>query len=247
MRLYQVVLGPLPKETAPQNAAYRKCQSERAGHQGAARRGGQKRKDHGPSMSVGLDRLITYMPQDPAADGRPNLISNRFSRDPGDGGHIAPLWTGHHSLMAEPTDLPLIAWHAGQRRHDEKRQDPICAGYGFGKCSFTFESEWNDRCLTSGSTEGDGILRSRHYKLNTGTCRTGALMNLRPGALQVCGHAGNSDRLQQPMWPLIAYGTTPLGYSIRLTSLSQRGGARAQMTNPVSSYWIGPVDELEGH
>lgn len=80
IRLWQVVLGPLPEETTPQNAAHSQSQSERAGHQGAARLGPWRAEAEGScALDVGLTGLAHYM-RAPSSCGRwkAGLISNRF-------------------------------------------------------------------------------------------------------------------------------------------------------------------------
>lgn len=81
---------------------------------------------------------------------------------------LLPLSNGHYSLEFEPTDLPSVA--SAIRDHygvPDKRQYPTSAEYRFGGCSFTFQNEWDDPCLISGSAAGDEILRNLHNALDT--------------------------------------------------------------------------------
>lgn len=81
---------------------------------------------------------------------------------------LLPLSNGHYSLEFEPSDLSQVA--AAIRDHygvPDKRQHPTSAEYRFGGCSFTFQNEWDDPCLISGSSEGDSILQTLHDALST--------------------------------------------------------------------------------
>jgi len=72
---------------------------------------------------------------------------------------LLPLSNGHFSLEFDPSDLPSVA--SAVRDHfgaPDKRQYPTSAVYRFGGCSFTFQNEWDDPCLISGSADGDKIL-----------------------------------------------------------------------------------------
>jgi hypothetical protein len=76
------------------------------------------------------------------------------------------LADGHCSLEFAPEDMaavrkaiitlhgkPTVQWHA------------VCADIRFGGCNFTFQDEWDDPCLISGSDEGDALLRELHARL----------------------------------------------------------------------------------
>lgn len=81
---------------------------------------------------------------------------------------LLSLSNGHYSLEFEPADLPAVA--SAIRDHygvPDKRQYPTSAEYRFGGCSFTFQNEWDDPCLISGSAEGDDILKNLHHVLDT--------------------------------------------------------------------------------
>jgi hypothetical protein len=83
---------------------------------------------------------------------------------------LLSLSNGHYSLEFEPADLSAVA--SAIRNHygvPDKRQYPTSAEYRFGGCSFTFQNEWDDPCLISGSAEGDDILKKLHNALETAT------------------------------------------------------------------------------
>lgn len=83
---------------------------------------------------------------------------------------LLSLSNGHYSLEFEPADLPAVA--SAIRDHygvPDKRQYPTSAEYRFGGCSFTFQNEWDDPCLISGSAEGDDILKKLHNALEIAT------------------------------------------------------------------------------
>lgn len=82
---------------------------------------------------------------------------------------LLPLSNGHYSLEFESADLPSVASAIRDRYGvPDKRQYPASAEYRFGGCSFTYQNEWDDPCLISGSAEGDDILKSLHDVLSTG-------------------------------------------------------------------------------
>ena len=80
---------------------------------------------------------------------------------------LLPLSNKHYSLEFETADIervnttiielygrPIISRHA------------TCMNYIFGGCDFTFQTEWDDPCLISDSSEGDNILKKLHKRLN---------------------------------------------------------------------------------
>lgn len=81
---------------------------------------------------------------------------------------LLPLSNGHYSLEFESADLPSVASAIRDRYGvPDKRQYPASAEYRFGGGSFTYQNEWDDPCLISGSAEGDDILKSLHDVLST--------------------------------------------------------------------------------
>jgi len=79
---------------------------------------------------------------------------------------LLPLLNGHYSLEFEPADLPQVAAAIRDRYGvPNKRQHSTSAEYRFGGCSFSFQNEWDDPCLISGSSEGDRMLQSLHDAL----------------------------------------------------------------------------------
>jgi hypothetical protein len=76
---------------------------------------------------------------------------------------LLALSTGHYSLEFEPSDLPGVRSVIRQLYgRPETRRNPVLTELRFGGCSFTFQNEWDDPCLISGSSEGDEILRALH-------------------------------------------------------------------------------------
>jgi hypothetical protein len=79
---------------------------------------------------------------------------------------LLPLSNGHYSLEFEPADLPQVGAAIRDRYGvPDKRKHPTSAEYRFAGCSFTFQNEWDDPCLISGSSEGDCILHILHDAL----------------------------------------------------------------------------------
>lgn len=73
---------------------------------------------------------------------------------------LLPLSDGHVSLEFATSDLDLIG-SAIRREYGVPvvKRHVMSAEYRFGGASFTFQNEWDDPCLISGSDEGDQILR----------------------------------------------------------------------------------------
>ena len=79
---------------------------------------------------------------------------------------LLALSNGHFSLEFEPDDFPAV----GEAILDKYGKPtithyPACASYHFGGSSFTFQNEWDDPCLISGSSKGDEILTSLYAAL----------------------------------------------------------------------------------
>lgn len=80
---------------------------------------------------------------------------------------LLTLADGHVSLEFETSDLPRVAAAIRSRFGGFAfRRDIASAECRFGGCSFTFENEWDDPCLISGSAEGDEVLRALAALIN---------------------------------------------------------------------------------
>jgi hypothetical protein len=81
---------------------------------------------------------------------------------------LLALSTGHYSLEFEMGDLASVK-SAIREIYGRPVSDnnPFLAEIRFGGSSFTFQNEWDDPCLVSGSSEGDEILQTLHAHLNT--------------------------------------------------------------------------------
>jgi hypothetical protein len=70
---------------------------------------------------------------------------------------------GHLSLEFENSDLAAIRDHIRARHPDvETEFAGIATIVRFGGEEFTFQNEWDDPCLISGSAKGDEFLRDIH-------------------------------------------------------------------------------------
>jgi hypothetical protein len=73
----------------------------------------------------------------------------------------------HLSLEFEPSDLETVRSCIRERFADvTTRAAGIATIVRFGGESFTFQAEWDDPCLISGSERGDELLREVHCWLS---------------------------------------------------------------------------------
>jgi len=69
----------------------------------------------------------------------------------------------HLSLEFETNDLEAIHQYISERFPDMRSKAAgIATIVTFGGEDFTFQNDWDDPCLISGSTKGDELLRAVH-------------------------------------------------------------------------------------
>jgi hypothetical protein len=80
---------------------------------------------------------------------------------------ILTLPDGHLSLEFDVIDMPNVTAAINKRYGvPSVRRYPALAVYAFGRCSFTFQNEWDDPCLIASSSDGDEILKKLCAELN---------------------------------------------------------------------------------
>ncbi len=86
---------------------------------------------------------------------------------------LLALPDGHLSLEFGTSDLAAVA-AAIRNRYGEPAvtRHLASAEYRFGGCSFTFQNEWDDPCMISGSPEGDAVLRALADAIDSAGRRT---------------------------------------------------------------------------
>ncbi len=79
---------------------------------------------------------------------------------------LLTLSNGHLSLEFDTSDLPAVR-EAIRRRYGEPSVERYVtlSVLRFADSSFTFQNDWDDPCLISGSAEGDDILKALHDDL----------------------------------------------------------------------------------
>ena len=79
---------------------------------------------------------------------------------------ILKLSDGHVSLEFQEEDIPAIRTSvAALFGEATQKQFVMASDVGFGGENFTFQNEWNDPCLISGTALGDEHLRRIHEYL----------------------------------------------------------------------------------
>jgi len=80
---------------------------------------------------------------------------------------LLPLPDDGVSLELMPSEIPLLV--AVIERHfgplEIRPHIGTYAEYRFGGCNFTFQNDWDDPCLISGSNEGTELLAQLHAHL----------------------------------------------------------------------------------
>jgi hypothetical protein len=75
---------------------------------------------------------------------------------------------GHCSLELAPAELDALASIIKDMYGiPDVERDIMSSRYTFGGQTFTFQNEWDDPCLISGSAEGDLILEALAERLAT--------------------------------------------------------------------------------
>jgi hypothetical protein len=73
---------------------------------------------------------------------------------------ILRLDNGHTSLEFAPSELSSVAASIQKLFGlPEQHRHILTTEYRFGGSRFTFQNEWDDPCLISGTVEGDEILK----------------------------------------------------------------------------------------
>lgn len=82
--------------------------------------------------------------------------------------NLLTLSNGHVSLEFDPADLPIVkAAIEGLFGSIAIKQFPMAADIKFGGADFTYQNEWNDPSLISGTDLGDQHLRRIFSALST--------------------------------------------------------------------------------